>query len=402
MRTSSIAGLPIIIAVLLLFSGCVEIDGQRITWFFDEAKDELKLLIFYDGIHDSGTIEYGEGTEQVPKFVADGDIMLMDWFFYLDMNKLREDSQSRKSTPLEKEWYRLLTAVKSQPVGYYREPDGHIGAAQLLTIPNASQFIRDLNRLISRQILEEGFKDEYLIPRTIERLKMSARRNEAWIELDGQSILAGMPVHPGEWASVKRRFFESLFELYLACREGRKQCKSVDSARLFVQAFSSALVSYMDLGDYVRIAVGRPSVSITARLWIRDEYEPSLEKVLMKTVKVNLDEELTKAALGNKTKRSEAISAVLNWGPPEEKARALINLAENDNEDQRATAIKYLQSLSEQWNAAQRMVEAPAEGEGEEYLAAWKDWYTQMKRYPYWENTGYLAAPASPEEQEVD
>ena len=79
------------LAVLLLFlPGCVQLTGQRITWWYDRAKDELQVLIHYDGIHDSGNDQNGKGTEQIPPFVREGNVMLLDWPFQLEMAAVRK------------------------------------------------------------------------------------------------------------------------------------------------------------------------------------------------------------------------------------------------------------------------------------------------------------------------
>lgn len=68
----SISLLALLFIALLMVGSCVELTGQRISWFYDEAKDELLILIHYDGIHDSGSDKNGIGVEQVPKFVESG------------------------------------------------------------------------------------------------------------------------------------------------------------------------------------------------------------------------------------------------------------------------------------------------------------------------------------------
>ena len=82
MRRRASIGLWLSVAMLAALSGCVELTGQRITWFYDQAKDELQILLYYDGIHDSGS-----GTEPgtIANFVRDGNVMLLDWPFHVQM-----------------------------------------------------------------------------------------------------------------------------------------------------------------------------------------------------------------------------------------------------------------------------------------------------------------------------
>ena len=61
-------------AGLLTVSACVELTGQRITWFHDVAADRLQFLIHYDGIHESNGWN-SSGKEEIPPFIANEEIL---------------------------------------------------------------------------------------------------------------------------------------------------------------------------------------------------------------------------------------------------------------------------------------------------------------------------------------
>src|SRR5689334_16977770 len=74
----------VLIVSLLSLAGCVELVGQRLSLSYDEKTDTLRLLIFYDGIHDKAGGQGGKGADQIPNFVAGGDIMFFDWFGHIE------------------------------------------------------------------------------------------------------------------------------------------------------------------------------------------------------------------------------------------------------------------------------------------------------------------------------
>jgi len=364
---------------LLVASGCVELTSQRISWFYDAPKDELRILIHYDGIHDSGDDEFDEGAEQLREFVKNGDVMFRDWIGHIEMADLREQLQDPNTEPLEKDWVRLITSIKTELVGYYREPDGRIGAAQLVTITEAKAFVRKLNGLISREILEEEINKDDPMARTQERMHAAARNRHQWLTLDGHSIRCTLPVHPDEWLRARGKFLADRVKDIVKAGE-----EAVDDEMIaIIPALSSVPVSYIESADQVTFVLGRAKTPSTLRMKIRDEYEPSLEKVVVETVKVDLDKALAEMLLDKDAKPSALLSAVRSFGPPEEQVRALMAAAQNGDDKQKKAAIERLGSWAKRWNRDHGVPKAPKMRDKlEDYIAAWKKWYGQMRQYP--------------------
>jgi hypothetical protein len=360
---------------LLIASGCVELTGQRISWFYDAPKDELHILIHYDGIHGS---DDGDD-EQVREFVKNGDVMFLDWIGHIEMADLREQLQDPNTEPLEKDWVRLVTSIKTKPVGYYREPDGRMGAAQLVTITEARAFVRKLNGLISREILEEEINKDDPMARTEERIRAAAKNRHQWLTLDGHSIRCTLPVHTDEWLRARGKFLADRVKEIVKAGE-----EAVDDEMIaIIQALSSMSVSYIESADQVTFVLGRAKTPSTLRMKIRDEYEPSLEKVVVETVKVDLDKALAEMLLDKDAKPSALLSAVRSFGPPEEQVRALMAAAQNGDDKQKKAAIERLGSWAKQWNRDHGVPKAPKMRDKlEDYITAWKKWYGQMRQYP--------------------
>ncbi|NLE36530.1 MAG: hypothetical protein GX621_00735, partial [Pirellulaceae bacterium] len=163
MRANRKALLAFLIGLTALLPGCVELDGQRLSWFHDEAADVLRIVLHYDGVHDSGDDRHGRGTEQIPEFVHDDSVMLLDWPLHWPLEKMREATASPNEWAHDKAQIEkiaeLAKTVRVEPIGHYREPNGKLGAAQLITIPNAQSFVKTVNSLISAELVEELARD---------------------------------------------------------------------------------------------------------------------------------------------------------------------------------------------------------------------------------------------------
>ncbi|MCR4414123.1 MAG: hypothetical protein NUV77_17035 [Thermoguttaceae bacterium] len=368
--------LPLLVAV----PACVELTGQRITWSYDAATDELQILLFYDGIHDSGNDSNGKGREQIPEFVAKRNVMLLDWVGHVQWDAIRAKADDPSATSLDRDWARLALNIQVEVVGRYREPDGRVGALQRLTIPKARAFVDELNRLIDRTILEGP---PGVLARMQARMVAAAKAGHAWVALEGNAIRVAVPVDSDEWTVAKA---QALRELGQSVARMLGEQAQPDEKKTFddgLRALTAAPISYLEEEGRVEFVVGRRKTPSTLRLTIRHEYEPSLEPVVAQAVKTDLDAALADAMLSRPNDAPAAIRAVLAWGPPEEPIRALVAAAERGDAGRRAAALKQLAARAEAWNRAGRLPTAPIEfAVSAKTLDAWKRWYGRMRQYP--------------------
>ncbi len=368
--------------LLLLLPGCVQLTGQRITWFYDQAKDELQILIHYDGIHDSGDNNRRKGTEQIPQFVREGSVMLLDWPLELDMAALRKTAEEGGPESLEKDCARLFLSLKTEALGYYREPDGHVGAAQRITVPRASEFLAKANRLISRGILEASPVADKTMTRTLERILAAARQGHTWIRLDGQSIRIDVPVHPDEWAGFKVHFLHEAAENVAKAFFPKATADEKAGYLWLLQGLTSLPISYLEKDDRVEFVLGRAKTPGTWRLQIRSDYEPSLEKVVAQSLKTNVDETAADALLPPNATACASIRALLDWGPPEDRVRALMSAAQGGDAARKTAAIGQLAAWARRWNEEHGVPQTPSTEAGAYDPAAWKKWYASVRHYP--------------------
>lgn len=382
-RRTTISLLALLLIAVLMIPSCVELTGQRISWFYDEVKDELLILIHYDGIHDSGSDRHGKAIEQVREFVKNGDVLLLDWPCHLRMADFRKQLQDPNTKPLEKDLARLITSIKTEPIGYYREPDGRMGAAQLVTIPEAKAFVRKLNALCSRATLEEAINKNHPMAHTLERVKAAAKDGHQWLMLDGHALRFTLPVHRDEWLRAKGKFLDERVREFTKALKADVESVKMTDIKAGVQMLTSVSVSYIEWADRVTFVLGQREVPSTLRVKLRDEYEPSLEKVVVETVKIALDKTLADMLLDKSTEPSAVLLAIQRFGPPEEQVRALIAAAQDGNDKQKKAATEQLRSWAEQWNREHGIPKAPQKEDTlEKYIAAWEKWYWQMRQYP--------------------
>ena len=130
------ARIIVLFLALLVLYGCVSLTGQRFTWFHDVVKDTFYILIQYDGIHE-GRGGNKLGKDQIPKFIADRDIMILDWIGHIQRDDL--DRMKAKKDPVES------------------------AAARPLLLGSISQLVQNLikgkaRRLLARWILNKCFQ----------------------------------------------------------------------------------------------------------------------------------------------------------------------------------------------------------------------------------------------------
>jgi len=361
------------VTTLLSLTGCVELTGQRISWFHDEAGDQLHIMLHYDGVHDSGSKKNGKGVEQIATFVQDGSVLLLDWPFHLPGSAMKEAAENADES-MERGVAQLFQKLQVRVLGHYREPNGRMGAAQMITIPNLKAFVAELNQFISRSYIE--VLPDYRGPsqRTAQKMLAEARNNWEWLTVDGHSISFTLPVQPNEWRQIKGDYLGQI-----AKQLGRgSEPKERREMSAFLLALASAPISLIDKKDRVTLVLGHQEQPSTLRANVRRDYETSLEETLRQHVTVDIDERLGEALLSGSD--PGALAPLLTWGPPEEQVRPLLYVLETGDARRKEDARKHLLRWADQWNNQRGFPEAPEEWKTDpRFLTAWKKWYRDVR-----------------------
>ena len=382
-------------ALLALVTACIELDGQRIAWFHDVERDELRILLFYDGIHDKGgrsALYRGvDGAEQIRRFVEQDEVMFFDWVGHMRKERLRErlaDSDEPPS-PAERRFIEVALAVQVEVLGWYREPDGRVGAVQRLTIPRVTQFITELNALIDATWLAEDRLVPPAFPISDRLCVEAARTGHAWVALDGHALRVNLPVEPGEWTRGKQRMLRSLMRNLLESAEEHGGREAVEpELRRWARGFGGVPLSLLDGRDELTFVLGHREAPLRLDVLLREEYEPNMEATVQEAVGVELDGLLVER-LASGESLGDALDDLLRWGPEEERVRAwLSRVAPPDGAPGDAVAWDALRAFAEAWNAGQRTPSAPRfPGELEEFdphriRTHWNAWYHELRFGP--------------------
>jgi len=376
------------LAAIAMTAGCVELDGQRISIRYLADKDELHVLLLYDGIHDSDSKSDGKGAKQIPKFVANGDFLLLDWPMHFDRAEIEEELKREKpAEPDRRAFIRaLLDSVKSVSLGHYRDTRGRIGAGQLLIVSNASKLVEKANALLNAGIVA-GEGDVEPWPRTVAKMLEGAKKGEQWIRIDGHSIVMSFPAHLREWAWNKGRIFEDILDSAEDFGEEEEdEDRKEETVKLaLLQALSLAPISLVETPERVTIRLGARSAPSTFRIRLRDSKRTGLDDVVVKHVPVKLDERMADVLVsGEIGKADPGIRALIEWGPPEDRVRALLERAgKGKTPEAKQAAATRLAQFAVNWNRESGYPEAPEPSkDGSLNLEAWRQWYDSMVRFP--------------------
>ncbi len=381
----------LLIAVLTLGS-CVVLSGQRIGLRYDQPADRLDILVFYDGIHDDAgrTFRGGrDGAEQIAEFVADGDVMLLDWIGHVQMSKIAEAVDDQNTPAAVSAFCRaVLGSMKTQPVGHYRDLDGRIGAVQAITIADASKFVDKANAAINHMVLS-GLNDaETDSPwrRSHALMRAACAAGHPWIDLDGHALRVTVPLDHREWTTIKTKYIKQQFTelIDVALGEGGRE-KANENVAAFLpllQLAGAAPIGVRESPRQVVFTLGDPNEPTLLRTRMTDrQYNEQLEPAVTKHIDQSLDAMVMDRLTAEEgAKPMPVIDAIIEWGPPEATARVLAREAVGGNED----AARRLGRWAEHWNRESGVPEAPAvrPGDSAAFIEAWTDWYDRMTHFP--------------------
>lgn len=364
----------VVVVSLLALAGCVEMVGQRLSLSYDAKTDTLKMLIFYDGIHEKARGDGGNGPTEIPKFVANGDIMFLDWYGRVQMKELQKVPNPNE--PWSDVQVALVASLKTMPIGHYRDTRGRIGAAQLVTISKAGELIKKFNGAINQSSVSFDLPD---MPRTTQLCKDAAAKDHQWLTLDGQALRFSFPIHPGEWRVAKAKGLWNAFtELQVGSKTEAGRTELIEVMRKAVSFLATSAISYEETDGMVLIRLGNRGATNTYRVPLHEEYEPSLEPVVVQNVPLDLDDAIARFVLNKVDKPAPGVAEVIGFGPPEVVPSALAHAATGKDGSLQDAAMTMLAAWAKQWNESQVVPAAPETFDE----LKWKDWLTNFGRIP--------------------
>ncbi|MHB1156619.1 MAG: hypothetical protein ACYC26_07250 [Phycisphaerales bacterium] len=396
--------------ILLAITGCVELTGQRLSFRYDAEKDELTALLFYDGIHDTNH-DSTTPAEDLTEFVKNGDVMLADWALHIFQPAQMKEKLAKADAnlqPAERELMRqALESVHTHAIGHYRDAQGRIGAAQAITISDASKLVAAANAWINEQLHDKQIDEHYRYNRTKKLLQDAAKKDHVWLKLDGNSIVYTTPVDRSEWAKLKAEFFADGMSGWgddaPADDPAQQTARIKRSIRWMTQFLTSAPGSYSEQNGIVTIRLGDPATPNTLRYRVHEQYTDNLVEPVKRNIPADLNAALAMYLIASKPAPNADLDAIIAFGPPEQRVLALlpdakreVATAEQAIPSGTNAAFSRLRTWAEQWNRKNSYPQAPTEMPMQQptpanappwpdtaaYFKAWDTWLKQMASYP--------------------
>jgi hypothetical protein len=143
------------ITLALALSGCIDFEKQTIVVVTAPEKDELHVLLVYEGLHVSGGRQRAE--EQLQKFVeSQQEFCITDnWLGRVDLAPSKDGKEDTEN-PRRANRLRALTrshfAISNGT--FFINPDGQLSGWQQIAVRNASQYVAGVNGLLAEAFAE--------------------------------------------------------------------------------------------------------------------------------------------------------------------------------------------------------------------------------------------------------
>ena len=168
----------LLIPIVLIFSSCIEFEGQNLTYYHDEEKDEIRITLKYQGIF--GNLYKGQNAHYNSRDIATGDrlnqkqieqlasvleqkraFFFSNWIFEFSPKLLAQmlDDQNERSKDhrfgkAEIDLIQnLIINGELNNIGFYSGTKDKVCGAQTLRIQNLSAILTLANKVIKRQII---------------------------------------------------------------------------------------------------------------------------------------------------------------------------------------------------------------------------------------------------------
>ncbi|TVQ78368.1 MAG: hypothetical protein EA380_06170 [Phycisphaeraceae bacterium] len=374
--------------VCVLATGCLELTGQRFSIWYDKESDELSVLIWYDGPHSPQDVDEAVAERMVSGFLGDGTkgaIMLFNSYAMIGDDFF--DQEEAEEVPylymesVNKFVAKIHSSVDRKILGMYRDPQGRVGVAQLVTVRGASELLPMINAMINDRILlvhadmedaeEEAALAREGFARTNARIVEAAQRGHDWVTITKDGLVLEVPVDRAERSRLRAMIAVWILESarYFEGEDWKHQVRSL----------ASLPISISDHRNSYRLTLSTDA-PLRIRTVLRGEYDDNLAHSIERRVRRNLDLEVGAALMGDAAADIEA-SLIVEYGHPEDHMRALLAVARDEEHPLHERAWASLGAWSERWNRDVGHPESPLHGEvvgRDALLDAWNEWHIEI------------------------
>jgi len=196
--------LAVALGSLLTLSGCVEWERQTVTYRYHPDRDELRMLIVYDGVYSAGSLS--SGIDQLRTVLARPRAFFFDnWISEYDRDAwvrlasepAAEDMPEDLADAMEAVVDHMLDDVRVMNGAFYLNGNNELAAYQRLTLTHVSEFVAAVNTLVNAAVVhgevdagDFGFSADY----SDTLLRDAAWSGHEWLTLDAGEFSLHVPV----------------------------------------------------------------------------------------------------------------------------------------------------------------------------------------------------------------
>jgi hypothetical protein len=202
-RTSA----TLLVAAALSCSGCLDFDRQTIHAIFPEGRDELHVVLIYEGLHVNGTEKKDTTQAQLQlKELVEGQS------FYVGNHMLRFSLVEKNDDKLAKQLQALLFKHLEIANGVlFLDDKSSLNGCQTVRIRNLSAFVTGLNQVIAAEfarLTEEKrgnlTADDFHDLETLALIDRAIQEKHVWLKCEPGRISFTMPASDAVIVKVKR------------------------------------------------------------------------------------------------------------------------------------------------------------------------------------------------------
>ena len=189
---------------LVALQGCVEFERQIIVYRHDVERDELRMLMIYEGIYGKKADDYGELRSVL---LRPRTFFFTNWILEYDrddwVQELAHLDRERDTKPnAYKVAYRRLVKLTLENVrvdngAFYLNNEGKLSGYQLVTLSNVSGLVSAFNEMVNTALIHgelELNEVPLALSQSADVIRNAAYAGHQWIKLDEGELRMRIPL----------------------------------------------------------------------------------------------------------------------------------------------------------------------------------------------------------------
>lgn len=185
-----------------VLQGCVAFERQTIVYRYDVERDELRMLMIYEGIYGKNANDYSELRSVLLRpraFFFDNWILEYDRDLWVEMLAELDHERNTKSKAYEAAYRRLieltLDNVRVDNGTFYLNNAGKLSGYQQVTITNISELASAVNGFVNATLIHGELElEDILSSQSAAMILNAAYTGHRWVEIDEGELRIRIPL----------------------------------------------------------------------------------------------------------------------------------------------------------------------------------------------------------------